>query len=98
MRNISGTSSKKCWIRGVNYVQPTQEAETGWVETIKSLAVNNQAYLEACTPGYYNNEGYIADGGGIGQGYAPGANAFNALLGKWQMPAILKGWKSSNNH
>ena len=77
--------------RGVNYVQPTQEAETGWVETIKSLAVNNQAYLEACTPGYYNNEGYIAEGGGIGQGYAPGANAFNALLGKWREAGDLKG-------
>ena len=77
--------------RGVNYVQPTQEAETGWVETIKSLAVNNQAYLEACTPGYYNNEGYIAEGGGIGQGYAPGANAFNALLGKWRDAGDLEG-------
>ena len=77
--------------RGAKYVQPTQEAETGWVETINNLAVNNQAYLEACTPGYYNNEGHIADGGGIGQGYAPGVNAFNALLGKWREAGDLEG-------
>ena len=31
--------------RGAKYVQPTQEAETGWVETINNLAVKNQAYL-----------------------------------------------------
>ena len=77
--------------RGVSYVQPSEEAESGWVNTIKSLAVNNQAYLEACTPGYYNNEGYISDGGGIGQGYSPGVNAFNALLAQWREAGTLEG-------
>jgi len=77
--------------RGVSHIQPSQEAESGWVDTINSLAVNNQAYLEACTPGYYNNEGHISEGGGIGQGYAPGANAFNALLAKWREKGTLEG-------
>ena len=40
-----------------------KDPETGWVEAINSLAVNNQAYLEACAPGYYNNQGYIAEVG-----------------------------------
>ena len=74
-------------------VQPTKEAETGWVETINSLAINNHAYLEACTPGNYHIEGYITDSSGIGQSYAPGPDAFNALLGKWRDAGDLEGMK-----
>jgi len=38
-------------------IEPTAEAEAEWVATIKEKAMNNQDFLEACTPGYYNNEG-----------------------------------------
>ncbi len=83
---------KEVLSRGASYVQPTQEAEAAWVETIRSLAINSQAYFEACTPGYYNNEGYVAPGVGImGQGYAPGANAFNSLMAQWRSSGDLAG-------
>ena len=79
--------------RGASHVQPSQEAENGWVETIRSLAVNNQAYFDACTPGYYNNEGHVPEAGGVGvdQGYAPGVNAFNRLLAEWRDKGDLAG-------
>lgn len=83
---------KEVLSRGARYVQPTQEAETAWVDTIRSLAINSQAYFEACTPGYYNNEGYVAPGLGItSQGYAPGANAFNTLMTQWRSSGDLAG-------
>ncbi len=69
------------------------EAEAAWVAEIRRLAVNNVAFFEACTPGYYNNEGNIAQrGGGLNnESYAPGANAFNALLAKWREGGKLEG-------
>ncbi|MGD8418033.1 MAG: NAD(P)/FAD-dependent oxidoreductase [Pseudomonadales bacterium] len=75
------------------YSQPTKEAETGWVNTIRSLAVMNTAFFESCTPGYYNNEGHLAQrGGGLnGEAYAPGANAFNRLLAEWRAKGDLDG-------
>jgi cyclohexanone monooxygenase len=81
--------------RGARYAQPTQEAEQAWVDTIRSLSVVNVAFFDACTPGYYNNEGKIAsEGGGIqGESYAPGANAFNELLRTWRETGELEGLK-----
>ena len=83
--------------RGARQVQPTAEAEQAWVDTIRSLSVMNVAFLDACTPGYYNNEGKIAsEGGGIqGESYAPGANAFNALLAEWRESGDMKGLELS---
>lgn len=38
----------------VRVVEASDAAEQAWVDTIVRLAVNNQKFLEACTPGYYN--------------------------------------------
>ena len=71
---------------------PTAEAEAEWVATIRSLAYLNTAFFEACTPGYYNNEGKVGEPGGfISEIYAPGANAFNELLGQWRETGELTG-------
>ena len=78
--------------RDARYVHPTSEAEAEWVGTIRRLALSNTAFFEACTPGYYNNEGDVAAGRGIGaESYAPGLNAFNRLLAKWRGDGQLKG-------
>ncbi|MCD2316234.1 NAD(P)/FAD-dependent oxidoreductase [Sphingomonas sp. IC-11] len=76
--------------RGATEVEPTPEAQDAWVTTIKKLSVVNRAYLESCTPGYYNNEGDL-EGGQAGQTYAPGINAFNALLADWRNNGELEG-------
>lgn len=76
--------------RDATEVEPTPEAQDAWVTTIKKLSVVNRAYLESCTPGYYNNEGDL-DGGQAGQTYAPGINAFNALLADWRNNGELEG-------
>jgi cyclohexanone monooxygenase len=80
--------------RGARYTQPTVEAEAAWVAEIRRLAVVAARFLEACTPGYYNNEGQFGRGtsaGLNGEAYAPGANAFNALIAKWRAKGDMEG-------
>ena len=79
--------------RGARYSQPTKEAETAWVDEIKRLSVVAARFLQACTPGYYNNEGHFGEGSGsLGAGgYAPGINAFNALMAEWRAKGDLEG-------
>ena len=84
---------KQVMDRGLRYSHPTKEAETQWVAEIKRLAVVAARFLANCTPGYYNNEGHFepgADGFGA-NAYAPGINAFNALMKKWREKGDLEG-------
>ena len=79
--------------RGARYCQPTEEGEADWVATIRKLAMGNDAFFEACTPGYYNNEGRVSERRGTlnGEAYAPGVNKFNALLAEWRESGELPG-------
>jgi cyclohexanone monooxygenase len=79
--------------RGALAVQPTAEAEAAWVAEIRRLSAANTAFLESCTPGYYNSEGKFSETVGtlVGESYAPGANAFNALLAEWRAKGDLEG-------
>jgi cyclohexanone monooxygenase len=72
-------------------VEPTVEAQDAWVSVIRALSVNNRDFLEACTPGYYNNEGSDRAGSLAAETYAPGINAFNDLLTAWREKGDLEG-------
>ena len=72
-------------------VEPTAEAEETWVELIRSVAILNRDFQNACTPGYYNNEGGERSGGLNGQTYTPGINKFNDLLAEWRATGELEG-------
>jgi cyclohexanone monooxygenase len=74
-------------------VEPTEAAETAWVAEIRRLAAANRGFLEACTPGYYNNEGQFETAASNfgADAYAPGANAFNELLAAWRDKGDLDG-------
>jgi cyclohexanone monooxygenase len=77
--------------RGAIAVEPTQEAEDAWVDVIRSVAILSRDFQNACTPGYYNNEGGERSGGLNGQTYTPGINKFNALLAEWREQGDLQG-------
>ena len=77
--------------RGAVTVEPTAQAEEAWVETIRKVAIVNREFQNACTPGYYNNEGGERSGGLNGQTYTPGINRFNALLADWRARGDLDG-------
>jgi cation diffusion facilitator CzcD-associated flavoprotein CzcO len=73
-------------------IEPTAEAEAEWVETIKQKAMNNREFLEACTPGYYNNEGMPAQGAGLaGELYGGGSVEFHDIIRKWRLEGQMKG-------
>ena len=77
--------------RQAQTVEPTVEAQEAWVEHVHSLALDNRAFLEACTPGYYNNEGSDRPGSLAAETYAPGINAFNAVIAEWRARGDLEG-------
>ena len=62
--------------REATVVEASAEAESEWVRTIETLARNNMAFLEACTPGYYNNEGRPAERSVRNSSYGAGPVAF----------------------
>jgi len=77
-------------------IEPTPEAEAEWVATIKEKALNNREFLEACTPGYYNNEGKPAQGVGLaGELYGGGPVEFHELIRKWRTELQMKGLQFS---
>jgi cyclohexanone monooxygenase len=47
----------QCLEHGVETIEPTQEAENAWVTEVIRAAQGRRAFLDACTPGYYNFEG-----------------------------------------
>ncbi len=72
-------------------IEVTEEAEQAWVDQIVALAgTGATAFLEECTPGYYNREGQ-GSANMQNSPYAPGINAFNDLLAKWREQGDLDG-------
>jgi len=79
--------------RDAKTVEVTTAAEDAWVGEIIALAgTGATAFLEECTPGYYNREGQVGKGVSMQNSpYAPGINAFNALLERWREKGDLDG-------
>jgi cyclohexanone monooxygenase len=83
--------------RGITTVEPSQQAQDAWCQTIKDNFIDNSAFDAECTPGYYNNEGggqgENAEGirGHLGEPYGPGFYAFGDLLAAWRDQGDLDG-------
>jgi cyclohexanone monooxygenase len=75
----------------VRTVEASQAAEDEWVETIISKAVMRQAFLEECTPGYYNNEGKPSTLAARNGSYGAGPVAFVKVLEDWRAEGTLPG-------
>ena len=81
----------------VRSLEPSAEAEAAWVQTILSLALDRQAFLESCTPGYYNNEGRPAESDLRGSPYGAGPIAFVKVLEDWRSDGSLAGLELTPN-
>ena len=77
--------------KGVRIVEATEPAERAWVQTIVDLSVNNQKFLESCTPGYYNNEGKPEQRSTRNGSYGGGSIAFLKVLADWRSDGRLGG-------
>ena len=73
-------------------VEPTLEAEEGWVALIKRNAHRGERFFAECTPGYYNNEGnHDKTNGFLSNAYGKGPVAFFYLLENWKKSATFEG-------
>jgi cation diffusion facilitator CzcD-associated flavoprotein CzcO len=73
-------------------LEPTPEAETDWVKTIREKSAISQQFQQECTPGYYNNEGKPAQGAGfLGEVYGGGPLEFHDLIRKWRSDGHMQG-------
>jgi cyclohexanone monooxygenase len=80
--------------RGATTVEPSQEGQDGWVNTVRELSIDNSAFEMSCTPGYYNNEGRGGakdNGAFLGDFYSPGFYAFGDLIAAWRDKGDLDG-------
>ncbi|MBU3688669.1 MAG: monooxygenase [Acidimicrobiales bacterium mtb01] len=76
---------------GATLVEATRAAEDAWVRTIVDLSQNNVKFLEACTPGYYNNEGKPAARSLQNGSFGAGPVAFVKVLEQWRATGEMAG-------
>jgi cyclohexanone monooxygenase len=83
-RHIAGVIGEAD-LRQATTIEPTAEAEAGWVQTIHDTARLNLEFRQACTPGYYNGEGRAGADDGLFAGlYGPGPVKFFQLIRDWR--------------
>ena len=69
---------------GVKELEATAAAEADWLHTILRLMADRQAFLEECTPGYYNGEGKPSPLAASYASYGAGSMAFFEVLKDWR--------------
>ena len=78
--------------RGAVRIEPTAEAQEAYIKHLRSIAVDNSAYVNECTPSYFNNEGDQTKKRSIfGEPWGEGYYAFEDMLAKWRATGNLDG-------
>jgi cyclohexanone monooxygenase len=78
--------------RGAVTVEPTAEAQEAYIKHLRSIAVDNSAFVNECTPSYFNNEGDQTKKRFIfGEPWGQGYYAFEAMLKEWRDAGTLEG-------
>ncbi|MCB2014595.1 MAG: NAD(P)/FAD-dependent oxidoreductase [Sphingobium sp.] len=78
--------------QGAETVEATAEAEEAWVKEVKKNMLNLD-FLDACTPGYYNNEGKFREATATfwGDWYYGGLFHFIDMLADWRKAGDMEG-------
>jgi cation diffusion facilitator CzcD-associated flavoprotein CzcO len=82
---------RRCFDQNIATIEPTQEAEDGWVEEIVAGRGARRQFLDACTPSYYNQEGSETPATALNDTYGPGSTAFFEVLARWREENRLDG-------
>jgi cyclohexanone monooxygenase len=78
--------------RQAQVIEPTSDAEAGWVRVIEEKSTYDMKFRSECTPGYYNGEGRAGEGKGLFDGlYGPGPVAFYDLVNAWRADGRMEG-------
>jgi len=83
---------------GVATIEATESAEREWTQAIVTNGERRRRFLEACTPGYYNNEGQPSDVSARNAPFAPGPTVFIDLLRAWRDDGKLEGLERNGAH
>ena len=75
-------------------VEPTEKAENDWVDTILRMSGPRRAFLESCTPTYFNYEGRRRRGVELNEPYGGGAPAYLKILEDWRAEGSMAGIES----
>src|SRR5215469_10233509 len=77
-------------------IEPSEEAEAQWCDTIEQTESKSRDFQLECTPGYYNNEGQLDRGPGfVGGLYGGGPIEFQKIVDEWLSDGRMKGLKFS---
>ncbi|CAN5208636.1 NAD(P)/FAD-dependent oxidoreductase [soil metagenome] len=87
-----------CLENGVATIEASQAAEQAWTDTIVQMSESRRKFLEACTPGFYNNEGQLSDAAARSASYGAGPIAFINLLRDWREEGSLDGLELDGAH
>ena len=84
--------------RGVETVEATAEAEQQWVQAVLDLSEARLAFLETCTPGFYNNEGQRSAASDRNLPFGGGPIAFLNILREWREAGTFDGLELNGAH
>jgi cyclohexanone monooxygenase len=86
---------QQCLERGIETVQPTQQAEDAWVDEIVSSGDDRRAFLQACTPSVFNHEGKRSRSTELNDLYAKGPMVYIKLLEEWRAGGKMQGLETT---
>jgi cation diffusion facilitator CzcD-associated flavoprotein CzcO len=76
---------------GAVEVEATPAAVDEWLVTLRDSARDVRSFQEQCTPGYYNNEGQLGEGGLLWSSYGRGPMAFFQMMAEWRRAGDFAG-------
>ena len=77
---------------GAVTVEPSEAAQDAYIAQLRSVAVDNSAFVNECTPSYFNNEGDQTRKRHIfGEPWGEGFYAFEDMLEAWRGDGDLEG-------
>jgi cyclohexanone monooxygenase len=77
--------------RGLSWVEPSYRAESDWVDTIIAKSTMLDDFLASCTPGYYNDEGKVAERSKLNAWYGGGSPEFFGMMAAWRESGDMPG-------
>jgi cyclohexanone monooxygenase len=80
-----------CLANGIASVEPSEAAENEWVDKVVAGAGPRRAFLESCTPGYFNYEGQKQEQLELNEPYGGGVIDYLAILDAWRRDPSMKG-------
>lgn len=80
-----------CLDNDVASVEPSAEAESEWVNKVVATGGPRRAFLESCTPSYFNYEGQHQDKLELNQPYGGGVIDYLDILENWRRAGTMAG-------